>query len=121
MGSVITIVVLTGVLTPHETSKRVFGDYTNWFDTQHTTCTQENGMLKLCVSTKLLLTGPSLLNISVRAVEIHIFIHMCQDRKENKNVGTTGFVQLYIISQHLCRIFQNHDFSTKQHRWYKHR
>ena len=47
MGSVITIVGLTGTLTPDETSKRVFGDYTNWFDAQRTTWSQERGMLKL--------------------------------------------------------------------------
>ena len=38
---------------------------------------------------------------------------MYLDRKENKNVGTFVFVQLYIISQHCLRHFKSHGFSLK--------
>jgi hypothetical protein len=45
---------------------------------------------------------------------MYISIDMYHDRKENKNVGTFGFVQLYIISQHCLRFFKSHDFCSIQ-------
>ena len=50
-----------------------------------------------------------------RSVEMYISIDMYHDRKENKNVGTSGFVQLYIISQHRLWHFKKHDLSTMLH------
>jgi hypothetical protein len=42
---------------------------------------------------------------------MYITIDVYHDRKENKNVGTIGFIQFYIISQHCLRYFKRHDLS----------
>ena len=44
---------------------------------------------------------------------MYISIDMCNDRQENKNVGTFSFVHLYIINQHCLWNFQRHDLSMK--------
>ncbi len=54
-------------------------------------------------------------------VEMHISFDMYHDRKENKNVDTFVFVQLYIISQHCLRHFKSHDFSLKLHSFHNHK
>ncbi len=48
-------------------------------------------------------------------------IHMCHDKKENKNISMTNFVQFYIISQHLCGIFKRHGVSIKWYSCHKHK
>jgi hypothetical protein len=46
---------------------------------------------------------------------------MCHNRKENKNISMTNFVQFYIISQHLCGIFKRHGVSIKWYSCHKHK
>jgi hypothetical protein len=53
--------------------------------------------------------------------EMYISFDIYHDRKENKNVGTFVFVQLYIISRHCWYHFKSHDFSFKVHSCHKHK